>query len=282
MKKISLFYGLFAFLILSVMVYQGCSKLDNTVTQAPDIDTHPDGWANPSSVNFHGKYIVDNKQWNLNQCKSCHANDYSGGTANSSCLGCHTASGGPENCRLCHGNSDHSNPPKSLTGDTLITSLGVGVHVTHVNSPKFSAALHCTDCHSFSGFSDPNHIGSSPDGIAEINFGTLANDTLIGGTHPNPTWDRNTATCSNVYCHGSFKEGNSAAGIWTDPNSVVCGSCHGDPVTGNPTPRTNGVFTPPHFSFMTKNTCYVCHGTVINSQGVMIDKSKHINGVVDF
>lgn len=282
MKKISLFYSLFAFIVLSVLGYQGCSKFDNTVTQAPEINTHPHGWANPTSANFHGKYIVDNKQWNLNQCKSCHGNDYSGGTANSSCLGCHNSSGGPENCRLCHGNSDHANPPKGLTGDTSTSSLGVGVHVAHVNSPDFSAALHCTDCHSFSGFSDPNHIGNSPDGIAEINFGTLANDTLLGGVHPDPSWNRNTATCSNVYCHGAFKGGNSAAGIWTDPKSVVCGSCHGDPTTGNPTPRTNGIFTAPHFSFMTKNTCYICHGTVINPLGDIIDKTKHVNGEINY
>ncbi|CAF3693620.1 unnamed protein product [Rotaria sp. Silwood1] len=61
---------------------------------------------------------------------------------------------------------------------------------------------------------DPSHIGSNPDGIAEINFGELAHDTLGGGIVPNPTWDRSTATCSNVYCHGTFKGGNtSASGI---------------------------------------------------------------------
>jgi predicted CxxxxCH...CXXCH cytochrome family protein len=283
MKKIFLFYGFFALMLTGALVYQGCSELDNSVALTPDIDTHPDGWANPVSGNFHGSYIVNNKQWNLNQCKTCHSADYTGGTSGSSCLGCHDGSGGPENCRLCHGNSDHSNPPKGLYGDTSVTNIGVGVHATHVNNPRFSASLQCSDCHIFNGFSDPNHIGNNPDGIAEITFGALANDTLGGGIIPNPTWDRNTATCSSVYCHGTFKEGNvTAAGIWTNPSSVVCGSCHGDPGSGNPTPRTNGVFTPPHYSFMNINSCYVCHGSVINAQGVMVDKTKHINGEIDY
>lgn len=282
MKKIFLLYGLFITLLTSALVYQGCAKFDNSVTPAPEIDTHPNGWANPSSTKFHGKYIADNKQWNLNQCKTCHAADYTGGTAGSSCLGCHTASGGPENCRLCHGNTDHANPPKGLLGDTNVSFIGVGVHVTHVNSPKFSASLHCSDCHTFNGFSDPSHIGNNPDGIAEINFGALAHDSS-SGVVPNPTWDRGTATCSNSYCHGSFKGGNpTAAGIWTDPNSVKCGTCHGDPVTGNPTPKIGGVVAEPHFPFMTITSCYVCHGSVIGPTGAMVDKSKHINGAIDY
>jgi len=282
MKKIFLYYGLFITLLITALAYEGCAKFDNTVTSAPDIDTHPDGWSNPASTNFHGMYISNNKLWNLNQCKTCHAADYTGGTAGSSCLGCHSSSGGPENCRLCHGNSDHSNPPKGLYGDTAVTNIGVGVHVAHINSTKFSAPLKCGDCHSFNGFSDPNHIGNNPDGIAEIVFGTLAHDTS-GGIIPNPTWDRGTATCSNSYCHGSFKGGNpTATGIWTDPNSVKCGTCHGDPSTGNPTPKINGVITAPHFPFMTDKSCYICHGSVINGQGKMVDKTKHINGEINY
>ncbi|HEX2787614.1 MAG TPA: CxxxxCH/CxxCH domain-containing protein [Ignavibacteria bacterium] len=283
MKKLFLFYGICMALIAITLNYQGCSELNNNTTLAPDIDTHPDGWANPSSSNFHGKYIFDNKQWNLTQCKTCHGGDYKGGTSGSNCLGCHTGSGGPQNCRLCHGNSEHSSPPKALNGDTSVTYIGVGVHQLH-RTPLFSASVGCNECHTaLDGFSDPNHIGDNPNGIAEINFGPLSRASIGGNITPDPQWDRNTATCSNVYCHGTFKEGNlTAAGVWTNPNSVVCGSCHGDPVTGNPTPRTKGVFTPPHFSFMTINSCYVCHETVINSQGVIFDKTKHVNGVINY
>lgn len=283
MKKTILYYGVFLSMLASFLVYQGCSELDNDTVLAPDIDTHPDGWANPSSGNFHGQYIIDNKQWNLNQCKSCHGGDYTGGTSGSSCLGCHTGSGGPQNCRLCHGNSEHSNPPKALNGDTSVSYVGVGVHMLH-RFPQYSASVSCDECHTdFNGFDDPLHIGDNPDGIAEVNFGPLARNSIGGGITPDPQWDRNNVTCSSVYCHGTFKDGNlNAVGIWTDPNSVVCGTCHGNPTTGNPTPQNNGQFNPPHFSFMTINSCYVCHESVINPQGVIIDKPKHINGEVNY
>lgn len=282
MKKIFLFYGLFLLLISSMLFYQGCSELDNSVTLAPEVRTHGEGWSNPSSANFHGSYIASTS-WNLGQCKTCHGGDYSGGTSGSSCLGCHSGSGGPENCRLCHGNSQHANPPKALNGDTAVSSIGVGVHMSHRFS-VYGKALTCEDCHrDINGFSDPNHIDPLADGIAEIVFGTRAYDTLGGPIRPNPNWDRNTATCSSVYCHGTFKEGNvDAVGVWTNPGSVVCGTCHGDPGTGNPTPRVNGVFTPPHYSFMNSTTCYVCHSTVMNGQGQIINKDLHINGVVDY
>lgn len=282
MKKLIYFYGSFIILLASILVYQGCSELDNSVALAPEVRTHAEGWSNPSSANFHGSYIASTK-WNVAQCKTCHGGDYSGGTSGSSCLGCHTGSNGPENCRTCHGNSDHSNPPRALNGDTLVTSLGVGVHMSH-RYTTYAAALSCNDCHrDINGFDDPNHIGSNPDGIAEIVFGTLANDTLGGPIRPNPTWDRNTATCSNVYCHGTFKQGNvNAVGVWTNPGSVVCGTCHGDPNTGNPTPRVNGVFTEPHYSFMNETTCYICHGSVMNGQGSIINKDLHLNGEVNY
>lgn len=280
MKKIIMLYGLFIALISTFLMYQGCSELDNSATMAPDLDIHADGWAIPNSNNFHGTYIASRK-WNLNECKTCHGGDYSGGTSGTSCLGCHSGSGGPQNCRLCHGNSEHSNPPKALNGDTLTTSLGVGIHMGHRFS-TFSASVTCEECHTdFNGFDDPIHIGPDADGIAEINFGPLSR-TVIGNITPNPTWDRNSASCSNTYCHGTFRDGNvNAVGIWTDEESVVCGSCHGDPVTGNPTPRTNGVFSPPHFSYMTINTCYICHETVINPQGQFINTDLHVNGVID-
>ncbi len=282
LKKILLFYGLFVSLIATGLVYQGCSELDNSVALAPEVRTHATGWSNPSSGNFHGKYIASTK-WNLSQCKTCHGGDYSGGTSGSSCLGCHTNTNGPENCRTCHGNNLHSNPPRALNGDTAVTSLGVGVHMSHLYS-TYGAALACEDCHrDINGFNDPNHIGTNPDGIAEIVFGTRAYDTLSGPIRPNPTWDRNTATCSNTFCHGTFKEGNvNAVGVWTNPGSVTCGTCHGNPTTGNPTPQVNGVITPPHYSFMTQSTCYVCHSTVINIQGNFVDKELHINGEVNY
>lgn len=287
MKNIKLFYLAFSLMVITALSYQGCSELDKTATVAPELGIHPTGWAdtnNQSSDNFHGKYIYNNKQWLLTACRTCHGSDYTGGSTGVSCLTCHTRSNGPENCRTCHGGvSGHANPPRALNGDTLTTSLGVGMHMAHLYNTNWSAQVSCEECHTdFNGFEDPLHIGPNPDGIAEINFGPLAKDSTHG-THPNPFWDRGNRTCATPYCHGNFVGGNQTQSpVWTNEETVVCGSCHGDPGTGNPTPRINGVITPPHYSFMTINSCYVCHGSVINPAGQFVDKTLHVNGNIDF
>ncbi|MBS1516755.1 MAG: CxxxxCH/CxxCH domain-containing protein [Bacteroidetes bacterium] len=289
MKKLKIFYLSFFTVLFFAVIYNGCSETENNLVNAPDIATHPDGWADQSSVNFHGKYINDNKQWNLKVCQSCHGKDYSGGNTGSSCLTCHTSSGGPQNCRLCHGGtSGHAYPPKALNGETSVSYIGVGVHTYHLDSTKYSAKVACGECHTpFSGgFSDPNHIGNNPDGMGDINFGSLAKTPTTfkgGGINPDPVWDRNTATCSGSYCHGNFRDGNTeAAPVWTDRNSVKCGTCHGDPVTGNPNPLPNGNFFHPHYPNYTIDICYQCHGSVIDASGNIINKDKHVNGEVNF
>ncbi len=284
MKKYIIFYLGFTLTLVSLLTYYGCSELEKDLVQAPAGSSivHGTGWLDKSSANFHGVYIANQLKWKLDECRTCHGSDYKGGASGSSCITCHTGANGPEFCGTCHGNSEHANPPLALNGDSLNTNLGVGAHMKHLVSTNYSALVNCNECHTpVNSFNDTNHIGTNANGIAEINFGPIAR-TILGGITPNPVWDRNTASCSSVYCHGKFKDGNQNNTVtFTSPGSVVCGSCHGDPATGNPTPRTNGVFTPPHYSFYTVNTCYFCHGTVINQQGQIIDSSKHVNGVVN-
>jgi predicted CxxxxCH...CXXCH cytochrome family protein len=290
MKKILIPYTIFILMIISLLSYHGCSELYENPVQAPVVEGHPAGWADTDSPNFHGKYIFDHKQWNLTQCQTCHGVDYKGGSTGSSCLTCHTAQGGPQNCRLCHGTAGatgHTYPPKALNGETSASYLGVGAHNIHLSSDstlRYSSRLACSECHlPVTGFAAPNHIGPNPDGIAEITFGTLARNVLPGDTtNPDPSWDRNTATCSNSYCHGNFRSGNrNAAPVFNQPASVTCGSCHGDPVSGNPNPGITTNFASPHFSYWTITECYLCHNQVINPQGIIFNKSKHLNGEIN-
>jgi|WetSurMetagenome_2_1015567.scaffolds.fasta_scaffold17365_5 predicted CxxxxCH...CXXCH cytochrome family protein len=261
-------------LLITTLLMQGCSKQSDNLVTAPTSIYHGDGWLTPSSTNFHGAVIKAN-DWNLDYCKSCHGNDYKGGNTQTGCFNCHQ--NGPEGCNVCHGNSQNIYPPKSLSGHLLPTEQGVGAHDIHLtldSAQRFSARVSCFECHlPVSSFRDTNHIGLNP-GTAEVVFGTLAK-TLTPGYSPNPIWDRNTQKCSNVYCHGYFKNGNpTAQPTFTDPNSVVCGSCHGDPNTGNPKPITGHQYFP--------DKCWYCHSTVIDSNNVIINKYRHINGVVDY
>jgi predicted CxxxxCH...CXXCH cytochrome family protein len=272
------FYKIFSvsilLLLITVVLFQGCSKKTDNLVMTPSTSIfHGDGWLTPTSANFHGTSIRASG-WNLNGCKSCHGNDYKGGNTQSSCFSCHQ--NGPEGCNVCHGNSQHSYPPKSLNGHLLPNEQGVGAHDIHLTSDstqRFSARVECSECHlPVNSFSDTNHIGTNP-GSAGIVFGTLAK-TITTGFTPNPVWTPTTQTCSNTYCHGYFKGGNpTAQPIFNNPNSVVCGSCHGNPTTGDPKPLTGHQYFP--------DQCWYCHEEVIDSNRIIINKYRHVNGVVD-
>jgi len=294
MKKIIILYCSFAVLLILTVSYFGCSVIDkNALTPvAPISGAHPSGWGDTNNVdgpNFHAKYFSQ-INWNLSVCKTCHGADYKGGSTGVSCLKCHTAQNGPEACNNCHGdrpgtdqfNPGHPYPPTSLNGDSLETDRGVGTHNHHLTSDpneRYSAQVRCGDCHSqVNNFSDASHIQNTT-GHATLHFDSLALNVLSGDTtHPHPSYDPVANKCSNVYCHGYFTGGNmNFEPTYNDPNSVTCGSCHGDPVSGNPNPSQN----PPHLPYYQITDCYECHGQVIDASGNIIDPTKHIDGVVE-
>lgn len=274
MKKIFLIYSL---VIVGFVVFlYGCSEVKNDLTVATVPGIHATGWVDPSSANFHGKSL-ETTNYDLNACKSCHGGDFSGGTSGVSCSNCHAS---PQSCNLCHGNNEHINPPKSLNGGQLNTDRGVGAHVQHLTSDttqRHSAIVECNECHlPVNSFADSNHISKDGQKFAKVIFGTLSR-TVTEGVTPNPTWNKEAQTCTNTYCHGTFKNGNqSAAPVFNDPGSVVCGSCHGNPTTGSPLPGGSHTQIYPN-----RTQCYLCHFGVMKPDGSFRDQSRHINGVVD-
>ncbi|RPI01727.1 MAG: hypothetical protein EHM72_05820 [Calditrichaeota bacterium] len=140
---------------------------------------HPSQWLTPESDQFHGNDIRNNN-WSMTECKKCHGDDYRGGSSASSCFPCHAEPAGPEACTVCHGNSEHANPPEDLQHNTATFAIGVGAHEKHV---KIFA---CSICHTVpSSFGDATHVDLPP---AEVNSAW--------------SWDRTTGTCATS-CHGS-------------------------------------------------------------------------------
>lgn len=268
-------------IILSSVLFISCSDLKEDIsTSVPELTLHEDGVVNPTSPNFHGNIIADNN-WDMKQCQQCHSANYSGGTAGSSCYDCHTQPGGPEACNTCHGEFADplkSAPPRALDGSILTSSPGVGAHTTHLYENSIGKEIVCATCHKVpSSFSSETHLGN--DDKAEIIFGELA---LHNGSNPNYSFTNNT--CSDTYCHGNFtfyKDSSNYAFVYTaatmvgnnfsakwnqvDGSQAECGSCHGLPPTG-------------HIA-ATLTTCVNCHQGVVDNQGNIIDKTKHINGV---
>jgi predicted CxxxxCH...CXXCH cytochrome family protein len=154
--------------------------------------------------------------------------------------------------------------------------------MNHLLTPEISAGIQCSECHiPVNSFYDSTHIDrSNPDNRAEIKFGPLAKKIIFGGYIPNPKYDSVDYECSNVYCHGGFAGGNVMVVTWTNPDNVVCGSCHGSPTTGNPNPRPYAEYT--HDINNTITDCAECHFATIDATGKIIHPENHINGVVNF
>ena len=245
------------------------------------IGTHKEGILDPNSPDFHGKFIANNLGWDMRDCGTCHSSDYSGGTASPSCLNCHTQEDGPEACNTCHGEfTDPTKiaPPTALNGELVTTYPGVGAHTAHLVDNNLGNDLSCSTCHKFpSSMYADGHLGN--DNKAEIIFGELA---IHSGVNPNYSFTNNT--CSDTYCHGNFafyKDSSNYAFVYTaatmvgnnvsvkwnqvDGSQAGCGSCHGLPPTG-------------HIA-STLTACINCHPGVVDNQGNIINRTKHMNGV---
>jgi len=267
----------------------GCNKTNCH----PSIDVHVNGIIDPSSANFHGKYIK-NIQWNMTDCQKCHGAKYDGGdikypdgsSLTPTCLDCHTYPGGPENCTTCHGSPTSNAPPQDLNGNTATTERGVGAHQIHLRGTGNGKYLTCTECHNVpGGLYTPGHIDSEPPAevlMSNPRANAITNDPSTSEYDqtlplfvPDPVYNPNDLSCSNTYCHGYFKNGNlDNKPVWTDPSTSACGSCHGD--GSNPLPKipSQGGTHPAN------SNCEVCHGGVVDANYKIINPSKHIDGLL--
>lgn len=262
-------------------LFWGCSDLrqPSPTNSPPGLSVHPDKWLIENSPDFHGQFIRNNN-WDLKACQQCHGRDYTGGIANTSCLNqaCHPST--PEDCTVCHGGVDNLTgaPPEDLDGNTTTTAPGVGAHTVHLAGDSLTVGFDCATCHVVpDSLYASGHVDS--DLPAEVFFSGLAlTDTA------NAAWDVGRVSCNNTYCHGNWSlskeqsgnsfiymadkiEGNAASPKWTDPATVVCGTCHNLPPNGH---------TP--FGL---TACIGCHSAVIDAEGKIIDRTKHVNGMVN-
>jgi predicted CxxxxCH...CXXCH cytochrome family protein len=245
---------------------------------------HGIGWVS-NSTGTHALFIASNS-WDMRPCRQCHGTDYAGGATGSSCKTCHTGTQGPENCMTCHGTTNNA-PPHDTRGNTTVSARGVGAHQVHVVGPlKYAAVpVPCTDCHTVPGsVYDAGHVDSALP--AEVPMASVLARTATSGYVPNPTLvatSATTVTCQNTYCHGAFRlrinpgyefgfsdsimVGAFKAPSWTGGSAeTACGSCHGLP--------------PPGHLQVPLTMCTGCHGDVMDANGNLSNKSKHMNGKI--
>jgi len=168
--------------------------------------------------------------------------------------------GGAKDCDSCHGSGGVAAPPKDLSGNTLVTALGVGAHRVHLGGGDVSRALACSECHAVPAkVEDPGHTDSAlPAEVALVGVAQSDNRT--------PIWDRKAKRCADAWCHSPSKPAPSPE--WTsDAGRLPCTGCHQ---------------TPPPAPHPQMTDCSRCHGAVVNDDDKTIkDRSKHVDGVVD-
>lgn len=279
------------------MNYQGGSSGVSCVAchQSRGASIHGRGWVDPASPNFHGNTIRA-AGWDMRSCQTCHGVLYDGGKVGVSCRACHTGTGGPEGCSTCHGSTNPA-PPRDLDGNTSTTARGVGAHQIHVTGSPRSGSMFCGQCHTTPGdIYAPGHFDPTPG--AEVLFNSpLANtvtnepttidyDPTLPLYTPSPAYNASTLKCSNVYCHGYFKNGNLAfAPTWNDTTGASgssCGTCHGDVTQPLNTvarviPKTT-LQGGSHPVMLAGATCATCHGDVVDANYRIINPLKHVNG----
>src|SRR6266545_4365589 len=177
-------------------------------------------------------------------------------------------------CTRCHGDSANGNaaPPRSVRGESATTAIGVGAHQSHLNDSAIRQALACADCHAVPARVDaPGHIVGDH---AVLTFGELAQKR-----NANPVFDRSTATCSSVYCHGATlgDGGTNHTPQWTkvDGTQAACGTCHD-------LPPKNGRHPILDAAPGDTTVCSKCHVDTVKPDGTIdVAGGKHIDGKIE-
>jgi predicted CxxxxCH...CXXCH cytochrome family protein len=286
----------YIYLFIPVLIFglylTGCAELEPDIAQPEEVgDFHKEGILNPMSSNWHGDLIREN-HWDMKECQQCHGGDYNNGLVEASCLTCHTDPAGPENCATCHGNETSPAPPEDLDGNTATTFAGVGAHRIHLSGGTLGKQVSCADCHRVpASMYDEGHVDTELPAEVPMN-GYLAtiitNETSTSSYNPglplfnpDPEYNFTNMTCSNVYCHGYFKNGNLDNTVgWTGPDAAACGTCHGDPSA--PTLFEKALPGGEHPQIQPGGlNCSFCHGGTVDDNLRIISPSKHIDGMLN-
>jgi predicted CxxxxCH...CXXCH cytochrome family protein len=201
------------------------------------------------------------------------------------CRLCHgaTLGGGPNNasaCTTCHRNrvpttlldcaSCHGNPPNGTAYPNIAAT-----HPSHA-SGTFALPLDCPECHLDRGSVTLDHYtrtqswraGATSVQTGAVNFGALARTDGAS-----PVYNETSRQCTNAYCHGATLAagGTNHSPIWGQANYLAagCGTCHGFPP---PSPHPAATAT----------LCIGCHPHVNASGTGFTDRTKHVNGMVEF
>ena len=201
---------------------------------------HPTGWSDPTQHGVAAK-SAPTSGGGFALCETCHATDFSGGIAQTSCFTCHggsgphptswitgsythttTDTGNAPVCALCHTNG--ANSPIAPPSPPAAAGTAPGCF----NNTLCHATPTCGSCHGIppSGTVSPNVAGNHGDHMAVnaniacstchsgAGSGTALHQNGVVDVILDPTYNAKSgaaayntasATCSNIACHGSSR-----------------------------------------------------------------------------
>ncbi|QQR89815.1 MAG: CxxxxCH/CxxCH domain-containing protein [Myxococcales bacterium] len=214
---------------------------------------HPSGIMNPGDEGFHGK-LLSQHRWNFSLCENCHG-EAAGESRQTPCTSCHTS--GPTACETCH-------------NDALYYSGAHRYHLSYENGVLDFEI--CNNCHHKpNSYSDAGHLFNEDGSVdwlpAEVNFGAIANFSPAADIRQGPAeYDFDSRQCSNVYCHGDGSQNSTAldaSPLWLQIAEEKCNFCHAMP------PESHA-----------QDQCEACHQQVVGKDNIIINKSLHVDGIV--
>lgn len=204
-------------LLISASLLWGCSKLQQNLPEptTPTV-THSEGWMSPTTTDFHGKYLRA-KNWKLDDCIQCHANNYEGGVSKVSCYQCHTTYPHKQGFLIKNNPNYHGFVLKNSNWNLTSCKTCHGQNFEGGNS-----GIKCSTCHE----SYPHQAG----------WKEISNDKFHGRFLKSKNWD--LPLC--VGCHGTNYDGGTVTNMscmtsnchvdkfLNKKSPEACNTCHGD------------------------------------------------------
>jgi predicted CxxxxCH...CXXCH cytochrome family protein len=234
-------------------------------TDAPGDDTggdggsgyHPAGFEDPA---VHGLEAKLNEQ----DCRDCHGEELTGGSAGVSCDSCH-ADGWRTDCTFCHGGVEDTTgaPPLDIDGESDPTLISYRAHSAHVTENNHGA-YDCWQCHSKpEDVLSEGHLFDATPAAAEVDF--------AAGLSAAGTYD-GAGGCDNLYCHGDGQGDNGSS--QDDGVSRTCASCHPDASSGDWSSMSGR-----HSKHMGEGlACADCHADTTDADQLIIAPELHVDG----
>lgn len=189
-------------LLLLVSLFKGCLEKKDSL----ELSTHPTGWMDKTSENFHGTVILS-KSMSLNSCETCHGDNTAGTVPTAElqtfCFKCHALYPHPQN---------FADPSSPTSHDKFIATVSLWniVECRTCHGDDYAGKgwdnKNCNACHTQPGGPEACNTchGSNENSAPPVDMAKNTSTNFLGvGAHQShlvgDTWSVNTQNC--FHCH---------------------------------------------------------------------------------